>query len=220
MKGVGSQMAGGGVVFRVAMLLLPLVGAATGCQAFMLHALLWGEEPTRTVPAAYPYLADQKVCILVRADIEHLFTYPQLQWEIGEHVRVALEGNVRGVSVVEPRRVVDAQRRDPGWETTDPAALGKRFGADRLVETTLTQYTTREPESPHLYRGYVSATVSVYNTAYPDSAPAYTTEVRTVYPPHGAGQFGTSDREIRRAAMEAFAQEVAGKFYDRKVKVK
>lgn len=219
MKGVASQMTGGRVAFRVAML-LPLVGAASGCQAFMLHALLWGEEPTRTVPAAYPYLADQKVCILVRVDIEHLFTYPHLQLEIGRHVGVALEGNVRGVSVIESRRVVDFQRRDPDWETTDPAALGKRFGADRLLEITLTQYTTREPESSHLYRGHVSATVSVYNTGYPDSAPAYTTEVRTVYPPHGAGQFGTSDREIRRAAMEAFAQDVAGKFYDRKVKVK
>ena len=207
---------------RIAAILLLLVslGAATGCQAFIFTSLIWGEEPTKTVPAAYPYLANQKVCIVVRVDMEALFEYPHLQWEVADHARLPLEANVKGLSVVEPRSVVDFQRRDPSWETMDPAALGKRFSADRVLEIALTQYATREPESPHLYRGYITATVNVYNVAYPDSKPAYNTEVRTVFPPDGPGQLGTSDRDIRRATMEAFAQDLAGKFYDRKVKVK
>lgn len=204
-----------------AVLLLPtLLTAASGCQAFTFAALLLNEEPTKTIPAAYPYLVNQKVCILVRADMETLFEYPHLQWELADHVRLPLEANVKGITVVEPRPVVDFQRRDPSWETMDPAAIGKKFSADRVVEIALTQYATREPESPHLYRGYITATVNIYNTAYPESTAAYTTEVRTMFPPDGPGQLGTGDRDIRRATMEAFAQDLAGKFYDRKVKVK
>lgn len=198
--------------------LAPLL--AGGCMALATPVLLWGEEPTRTVAAEYPYLADRKVCVVVRAELETLVEYPHVQFELADHVRAALEQHVPRIGVVEPRRVVDFQRQGADWERMDPAALGRRFGADRLVEIDLTQYTTREPESPYLYRGYIAAAVSVYNTDYPDSAPAYTTTVRVVYPPESAGAYGTSDREVRRATMEAFAEELAGRFYERKVKVK
>jgi len=62
--------------------------------------------------------------------------------------------------------------------------------------------------------------VRIYNTEYTQSEPAYQTEVHTVHPPDGPGQWGSSDREIRRATMEAFAQELAGRFFDRKIKVR
>ncbi|MCK4341150.1 MAG: hypothetical protein KAY37_05430 [Phycisphaerae bacterium] len=201
-------------------LLLPLAAGIAGCEAFAFGALMWGKEPTKNVAAEYPYLADKKVCLLVRAEMETLFEYPQVQWEVADHVRVTLEGSVRGLTTVDPRRVVDFQRRTADWEKMDPAGIGKRFGADRLLEIDLTQYTTREPESPHLYRGHISALVSVYNTDYPNSEPAYSKEVQTVYPPNSPGEWGTGDRAIRRATLEAFAQDVAGRFYDRKVKVK
>lgn len=201
-----------------ALLLLPLLAGLTGCQAFAFGAVMWGKEPTKTIVADYPYLTEQEVCVVVRADMETLFEYPQVQWEVADHVRVALEKHIEGVTVVEPRRVTDFQRRDPSWESIDPAKLGKRFEATRLLEIALTQYTTREPESPHLYRGYISATISVYNTDYPESEPVYTKGVQTVYPPNSPGAWGSGDQAIRRATMEAFAEDVAGKFYDRTVK--
>lgn len=197
------------------LLLLGVAGPLGGCRAL---AVLFGEQPTKTVAAEYPYLTDQRVCILVRADMETLFEYPHVQWEVADHVRVALESNVQALSVVEPRKVVDHQRANPEWETADPARLGQEFGADRVIDINLTQYTTREPESPHLHRGYITALVSVYNTQYPNSEPAYSKEVRTVYPADSPGQWGVGDQAIRRATLEAFSQEVAGKFYDRKVK--
>jgi hypothetical protein len=200
----------------VAFLWLPLVIFSTGCRSLVL---IWPDQ-YRTVAADYPYLTGKRVGILVRAPDEVLFEYANVQWEVADHVRVALEGNVRGVSVVEPRKIVDFQRQDPSWETMDPALLGKRFGADRLLEIELTEYATREPESPHLYRGHVSAAVRVFNTEYPNSQPAYRTNIQTVYPPDGPGQWGTDDRAIRGAAMQAFAQDLAGKFYDRQVKVR
>ncbi len=198
---------------------LGLLAAATcGCNYVKAMAYLFGEEQTKTVPAAYPYLTNQKVAIVVRADMETLFEYPHVQWELADHVRVALEANVKGVTVVDPRKVVDVQRRDSDWQRRDPALLGKDFGADKLLEIDLTQYTTREPDSPHLYRGHIMAGINVYNTAYPNSEPAYKSEARAVFPESATADLGLGDREVRRGVMEAFAQDVANKFYERKVK--
>ncbi len=197
-------------VVLIASLLLML----TGCRSLFLVL----PEPTKTVKADYPYLVGKRVCILVRADMETLFEYPHVQWELADHVRVALEAHVEGVKAVDPRRVVDYQRREADWERMDPALIGRHFNADRVLDLELTQYTTREPESPHLYRGHVTAVVRVYRPSYPHSEPAYVTEIQTVYPPDGPGAWGSTDREIRRLTMEAFALDVANKFYDRKVK--
>lgn len=196
-------------------MLVPLAAPLSGCRAL---AVMFGERPTKTVTAEYPYLKDRTVAILVRADWEILFEHSQAQIEIADHLQLALESNVPGVKVVPSQRLVDYQRRSAEWENEDPALIGKQFGADRLIEIDLTQYTTREPESPHLIRGHIAGVVNVYNVEYPNSKPAYSSEVRTSYPPEGPGGWGTSDREIRRATLEAFAQDVAGRFYDRKVR--
>lgn len=203
------------MVRRAAVLLLPLVACSSGCQ---LVGLL-GPDVTKTVPAEYPYLAGKRVCIVVHAGIEMLSVYPHLQWEVADHVRVQLEANLKGTTVVEPRKVVDYQRGNADWEKLDPAVLGRRFGADRVLEIELTQYTTREPESDFMYRGHISAALRVFNTDYPNSQPVFQSQVRTVYPKDGPGQWGSDDRAIRRATMEVFAQDVTNKFYDHKVHV-
>ena len=204
----------GAVVLSAAGLLL------VGCKALAAPWLLWGPEPTRTVPAEYPYLSGKKACVLVWAEMDTLFEYPHVRLEVAEHVAHAMKGNVAGVSVTPNREVEQLQQRERDWDRADPAVLGKRFGAERVLVVELTQYSTREPDSPHLYRGRISANVKVYDTSYPKSAPAYKSVVETVYPPDSVGQWGSSDRGIRLATMEAFAQDVAGKFYDRTIKVR
>ena len=143
----------------------------------------------------------------------------QTDAELAEHVRIALESNIAGLAIIPNAQVVDLQNRDPDWETQNPARIGARFGADRTLMIALTQYTTREPRSPHLYRGRVGANVKVYNNEHPEAAPVYKTTVETVYPPDSVGSYGTDDRTIRRAMMQEFAATAAGRFYDRQVKV-
>ena len=177
-----------------------------------------GEDPTKRVPAEYKYLPNQTICVLVRAEPETLFEYPQVQWEVSDHIRVALEANVKGLKVVDPKRVVEFQRRNAEWARMDPAEIAKRFGAERVIEVVLTQYTTRDPDSPHIYRGHVHGLINVYRAKFPGHEPAYSADVRTFYPPAQGGEWGQPERTIRRLLMEAFAQDVAGKFYDRDVK--
>ncbi len=214
-----TALASGGGCLLPAAVGLGLVALLPGCRAVALPWLLWGEPPTRTVPAEYPYLAGKRVGVLVRADVGVVFEFPHVQWEVADHVTVALENNVRGVKTVDARKLAEYQRREPDWDKEDPPRLGRKFDLDRLIEINLTQYTTRDPESPFIQRAHIAAVVNVYNTEYPDSAPAYSTEVRVVYPPQ-AGEYGLSDAAIRRGGMEAFAAEVAGKFYERKVRAR
>jgi len=200
--------------------LAALAGLVVGCRLLAAPWLLWGPEPTRTVPAEYPYLAGKKICVFVWAEMDTLFVYPHVQLEVAEHVTYAMQGKVPGASFIPNRKVQELQRREPNWDRADPAVLGKRFGAERVLMIELTQYGTREPDSPHLYRGRMSANVKVYDTGYPKAAPAYKTVVETVYPPNSVGQWGSSENSIRLATMQLFAEELAGKFYDRKVKVR
>ena len=200
-------------------LLLSLVATTTGCNLLVVGAVLFGREPTKLVQAEWPYLEAKKVCILVWAEMDTLFEYPNVQYEVAEHVRQAMEANVKDVAIIPTRQVDDLQRKDVDWDRSPPATVGARFGADRVLMIEITQYTTREPESPHLYRGRISANVRVYDTGLPKAGPSWSGVVETAFPPNSVGHWGSNDRTIRRATMEAFAIEVAGKFHDRQVKV-
>lgn len=210
---VRTRTAGG-----IALMLLSL--SLSGCQLVALPFLMWGQPPTKDVPAKYPYLADKKVCIVVWADMNTLFEYPYVQGNVAEHVRAAMTDGVTGISFIPNRQVIEMQERDPDWDRTNEATLGARFGAERVLMIELTQYTMREPDSPHLYRGRISANVKVFDTAHPKAAAAYKTTVETVYPPDSVGQWGSDERSIHRATLEAFANQLAGHFYDRKVRVR
>jgi len=204
----------------VVALFAPLLLAGAGCKMVAAPFLMWGREPTKDIPAEWPHLRDKKVCIVVWADADTLVEHPWVQLETAEHVAKALRAHVPGITFVPPRKVYDYQQRDPDWESADPATLGDRFGADRVLMIELTQFTTREPESPHLYRGRAAANLKIFNADYPNSAPVYKTSVEAVYPPDSPGKWGVSERDIRAATIEAFAEKVATRFYERRVKVR
>lgn len=181
---------------------------------------MWGERPTRTVPAEYPYLKDKSVAIAVWTDLDTQVEFPHARLELAEHLKAAMDGSVTGAKFIPIREIVDYQNRDLDWDRADPAQMGEELGADRLVLVELSDFTTREADSPHLYRGRISANVKVYDTAVANSRPAFRKLVETSFPPEGPAEWGASDRAVRRGVMEAFATEVAGLFHDRKEEIK
>lgn len=203
-------------VILMPLLLLPGV---VGCRVLATPWLLWGDENTEDKPAEYPHLSGKKVAILVWADANTRFKYPFVELELSSFVEQALLAHIKGVQVIPPRSVVDMQNRDPDWDRTPPAVLGAKLGADRALLIELTQYTTREPESPHLFRGYISANLKIYDASTQSPGETKSMNVSVVFPKDGPGAWGR-DMDFRAATMELFAEEVAGKFYDRKVKPK
>lgn len=196
--------------------LLPLAG----CEALAAPFLLWGPEPTKTVPAEYPYLANKRVAVVIWADDYTQFEFPHVRLELGEHITEAIKGNVPGARVVPTRDVIDAQDRDPEWARKPPAAIGEKVRADRVLMVELSQYTTREPDSPHLLRGRISANVKLYDVERPGAMPLYNAVIDAVYPESSMPEYGAREDAVRQQAMQAFAASAAGKFHDRKVKVK
>lgn len=200
-----------------------LTGSA-GCQLLAAPFLAWGPEPTKTVKAEYPHLQNKTVLVLVWAEQDALFDYPTLQYVLSEHIRVALEGNVTGVRCVPSRPVAEMQQRELDWDRRHPAEHGTRFGADQVLSIEINQFSTREPDSPHLLRGRITANVKLYDPAHgtqvgpvwePAGGP-----LRVVHPEDGPGAWDVPESEIARELLGRFAQELAGRFYDRKVKVK
>lgn len=198
-------------------LLLPLAG----CRLIAAPFFLLAPEPTEDVKAVYPYLQDKKICTVIWVESDTLFEYPNVQRELSEFVNSALKQNVRGITFVPARSVVEYQRKNRDWRRTHPTKIGARFGADRVLLLEITKYTTREPNSPHLYRGHIHANAKVYDPAYPDTRPVNERiEIETAYPPDRDGEWGSNDRSIRKATMEAFAVDTARKFYDHKIKAR
>lgn len=193
---------------------------ASGCQWMAAPWLMWGEPPTKTVPAEYPHLESRKAAIAIWADSDTLFEYPNARLELSEHVKAALEANVQGATIVPNRTVVEYQARDLDWDRIDPAALGSKFKAERLILVELTEYAAREPDSPHLYRGRIAANIRVYDCNEPGSKPTFRTTLRTLYPADGPAPWGSSPDAVRRAAMESFSTELAKRFYNHKVQIK
>lgn len=200
--------------------LLILAAAAGGCNLFRGAVLWFGEQPTRNVPAEYPHLVGRKVCLLVWGEPYTLAEYPDVQLELAEHARVALQNVVQRIAITPNRQVVEYQRTNPNWDRERPADIGQRFGADRVLVIEVTQYTTREPDNPYVLRGRISANVKVYDAAHPDAEPAYKTTLDVRYPPGAAAEYGTRESDLRRATLEAFAGELAGRFYARREQVK
>lgn len=199
-----------------ALLLIPLLA---GCRYLAAPFLLWGEEPTKKVEAKYPYLDGKKICILVWAEQDTLFEYPNVRYEVAEWIGTEL-ATLKGTTIVPNRSVVDFQGRELDWDRMNPAMIGARFKADRVLAVELTQYTTREPDSPHLYRGHIAANVKVYDCGQTDAGPTYRTQVTTAFPPNGTSEWGTDDRGIRKDTMAQFAVDVVNNFRDRVEKVK
>jgi hypothetical protein len=208
-----------GLLVQTAMLGLLLPGLG-GCKLIALPFFAFGQDQVKKVPAEYPYMEGKKVCILVWVDEYTGFQYQWLPLEVSEHVRVALEGSVHGISVVPNREVIEYQKREPNWESQNPAEIGKKFGANRVIMIELTQYTTREPGSMHLYRGHMGGNVKVLDTAYPEAGPAYQAVLEVAYPPDSFAAYGTDERTLRRAIMELFANDLASRFHEREEKVK
>lgn len=191
-----------------------------GCQAIAAPFLMWGPEPTKTIPAESTELVGSRTCIIVWAEMDTLFTFPHLQYEVAEHVAESLKSTVKDIIITPTRAVIDRQRRDPDWERTPPSRLAEQFAATHALMIEVTRHTTREPDSPHLFRGRLSANIKVYPAGSDRLDPVYRGEVETVYPESTIAEWGVDEASVRRETLAAFAVQVARKFHEYKVKVR
>lgn len=203
------------------LLVLALLTVTTlhGCGddgAFRLEGF---EADTVEVPAEYEGLANHRVAVLVNAPVEIMFRYPQAQLEVCSIVSELIAARVPGVAVVDPRTVVDFQRRNIYWSTATYAELGEYLDVSRLVLIDLGAYTTRASGDPNLYRGLISASVAVAEMDSPTPNDlVYRTEITQFYPKkQPAGVLDANETAIRKGMLDLFALATVHRFVDYEV---
>lgn len=194
--------------------LLALSAASTGCNLLMPLAML-SDPPTEKVPAEFSKLEGSKVAVLVWAEPDVLFDYPNVRLELGSYVTEHIKAHVKNVQFVSPRQVEEYVERQ-GSMTQDAEAAGRHFHADKIIHITLLEFSMRDREMAHFYRGRVRASVAVYDLKDKSGTmQRYAlSDVVVAYPEKRPEGFdSTAAQTVRQKTYEAFADAVGRKFY-------
>jgi len=195
-------------------ILAAALAGSVGCNLIVPLAVL-GQPPTQKVAAEFDKLAGTKALVLVWAEDDTRFDYPNVRIEVGAYVANHIESHVDGVSFV-PARQVEEYVESHAGASHDPVAIGRHFGVDRVIHVVLLEFTMRDREMAQFHRGRVRASVAVYDLRDPSGTPQRyaLSDVFVVYPEHRPIGFDANAPTIvRQKTYEAFADTVGRKFY-------
>lgn len=201
----------------IALFALGLVLTQSGCW---LAATAFGGEKTYKVQAQYRGLQGKTVAVLVAADEYVLFTQPRAPQLLIQAVSRELAAHVEDIRVVNPQRVAAFQQQNPYWSTTPYTRLIEELDVDRLVVVDLAEYRLHEPGNKHVWRGVITASVSVAEAerSDPDQL-AFSTQVRALFPEDRQLGLVNADREqVELATLKLFALKVGRVFYNHEVR--
>lgn len=194
-----------------------LSAAACGCN--LLTPLIFIGEHKRKVPAEFDKLQGKRVLVLVWAEPETLFDYPNVRIELMSYAGDKIRAGVKDCDLVDAGRVEDFLERHL-QATIDPQQTGRHFQADFVVYIELLEFQIRDISAPDLLRGRLNASVSVYDLgADPDETSRYTLSPVEILCPQNQPMLMSSRNAllIRLQTYEQFAESVARKFYQHKV---
>jgi hypothetical protein len=201
-----------GVVAGLA--LAAALASSMGCNLLVPLALI-NQPPTEKVPAEFNKLEGTKALVLVWAEPDTLFDYPNVRLELGAYLADYLKAHVKDVQFVPPRQVEDYIQRQAG-AAQDAEAIGRQFHVDRVIQITLLEFSMRDREMAHFYRGRIRASVAVYDLKDKSGTTqryALTDTFVTFPPDRPVGFDRTSAQIVRQKTYEAFADAVGRKFY-------
>ncbi|KKL77935.1 hypothetical protein LCGC14_2029920 [marine sediment metagenome] len=198
--------------------------AAGGCNSLQYMMYLFAPPaPTKTIKAEYD-MRGKHVAVVVFAGPETLLDYHQAQVEVFDALAAELKRKVRGVSLVDIRRVMRYQDENPRWDAEPPEKLCRIFSCDTVLLVSLIEFATREPGSIHLARGRILAEASTYEPRRVVKGVARggcvwrSKTIRVVYPAKTpVGLPAGDDWRLRVETAKVFAAELAKNFYKHKV---
>lgn len=201
-------------------LLLLLAVSFSGCKptGYLLYLIAPGSRMT-TVDAEFEGLAGNSVAVVVFADPAILCDYPMVRLDLSTVLAAELKKHLKGVTVIDPRRVLKFQDANLYWDAIPKSQLAEQLGAKYMLFISLVEYSSREPGSTNLFRGRIVAETSVYQSSSPRSAPVWRgKEIRVAYPEAApVGLMSDDDRNIRYRTEKLFADVLVKKFYKHKV---
>ncbi len=200
--------------------LLAATAFGVGCNLIIPGVILMG-PPTKKVDAEFARLSGKRVVVLVWAAPGLLSKYPYARYDIAKYVADELRSEIEDVHTVSVDRVEREILSRP-HESGEPGEIGRKFEADIVVYLELLRYQMRLPESSHLFRGEISASVTVFDlTEFMDKPVRYDLTAASVIHPEGApiSVYNTTEQKVRKETSEIFAETVALRFKSHRVEI-
>ncbi len=209
------------MIKRHALYLVLVAAMLGGCSQFGHLVYLWaGDEHTKTVEAEYDDLAHSTVAVVIYADEQVQYEYPEATLSLSTAIASELNKNVELVQLVDPIDIRAYQHENLNWHGMDKSDLGREFAADYVLFVALREYGTREPGSLSIYRGHINAEASLFKVhELPGTSPVWQDEyVEVSYPPNGpTGAVADVESDIRYRTDKSFAELLAKRFYNHEV---
>jgi hypothetical protein len=204
---------------RVLMTRLLLLGAGilvAGCGgcAFIKAASYFLQPTSETINPEFKGLASKEVLIYVWAPPEITWDYPKLRLDLSAYLGDYLKEKVPKARMVDALTVERYLEQQNTLEQ-DPAELGKHFKADVVLHLSVYEFSIRDPDMAHFYRGRLGASVQVYDMVKSEEPERTTLQDAKVIVPEDApiGIENTTADRIRQATYDAFTVEVGKKFH-------
>ena len=195
--------------------------AGCGLTNWLAHAFA-PPVPMKTIKAQFGDLPGKTVAVVIFAGPEIQLDYNMAQLELTDEVGAELRRRLRGVTIVDVRRVIRYQAENPRWDATPPEKLCEVFGAHYVMLISLMEFSTREPGSIHLARGRITAEVNLYKANVSSTGGGNsvwrTGPIYIIYPAESPlGIPAENDWEIRVRTEKLFAWKLVRNFYKYKV---
>ncbi|MCZ6836630.1 MAG: hypothetical protein O7G85_12710 [Planctomycetota bacterium] len=120
------------------------------------------------VLAEYEGLQDQRVAVLVNADMSTLYEYPLLSRQLSGGLAVRIQQTVPGVRVMNPDAVLAWQFNTAGWNALPYADLVYSLDVDRIVYVELYEYRLNPPGDRWMWEGVCAAEIGIIEREGPD----------------------------------------------------
>ncbi|MDB5305906.1 MAG: hypothetical protein JWO38_108 [Gemmataceae bacterium] len=149
-----------------------------GCSPLTTIAFLFRKD--EKVPAEYPLRPkegpkrekDQEIVVLVicgvnnsRVPVEFAGMDRELAQIIAKKLAEEAKENKEKLTVVAAAKLESFKAANPNWKSMRPAAIGKRLGADVVLDVSLGNINIYQPGSGNqFYQGRANVDVSVYDT--------------------------------------------------------
>ncbi|MBM43912.1 MAG: hypothetical protein CMJ36_02720 [Phycisphaerae bacterium] len=151
-------------VYAILLLLLPVLAAGSGCQAFLIGAGMaqsFEYQKRIEVLAEYEGLEHRTVAIVVDADLGILHQHPVLCDSVASGVGGLIAREVSGVRVLDPRYVREWQFTTPRWNAMPYDDMVKALNVDRIVFIDIHTFRLHPPGNRWIWEGNCTATVGI-----------------------------------------------------------
>ena len=175
---------------RLACLLAVMIatGCLTGCSLFVMAGRIIGGDPM--IPSDFRRQTgvnlskDEKSLLVLCSAAEFIKSeVPTLDIDLMESIARRLKRN--GVDVVDPNWV-SKWMDDRVGQSKDMNELVEEFKADYIANIRVDDFRIREPNSPSMFQGRASGTITVYRVETVDDKPqtvtVFTQGFETTYP--------------------------------------